>query len=313
MRIKRNKFLILALLVVLLLIILSFVQYYNENFSYWKDYYTIKENCYEKKDINHSYCDNFRDEENLKLYIEVNDPYKEYKQLDAITLTCTIVELTVFNVLQLFSPLLIIITIIGMLHAEFSSGMFKNYLLRINYKDYLKKTYKTVFKVSLIIPMALLFVFVISCFITQFNFSVASVNKSIAVYNEWKYHHFLLYGSCICLIQFFISILYANIGLYCCRKNKSKIVAVIMGYILFLLINLFIYMVVYVIFINKILGFKNLTDWFNIAGYWFFYNKRDCFAVVGISFLIQLISTVLLYKSYSRKERVIESHEAQNA
>ena len=70
---------------------------------------------------------------------EKYDPIKAYKKLDTITLTSEIVENTIFSNLQYFSPILIILIMVGTFHNEFSSGMFKNYLLRTSYKTYLKK------------------------------------------------------------------------------------------------------------------------------------------------------------------------------
>ena len=86
-----------------------------------------------------------------------------------------------------------------------------------------------------------------------------------------------------------------------------------MGYILFLLADLFIYIVVYVYIINKLLGFKNLTDYFNITGYWFFNVGSSCIYVILISFIIQLLAVLLIKKIYKNKERIIINYEDQNA
>ena len=67
------------------------------------------------------------------------DPKLRYQKLDALTLTFHIVEFTVFDILQLCSPLLIIIAVVGLIHKDFSSGMIQNYLMREEYKVYLKK------------------------------------------------------------------------------------------------------------------------------------------------------------------------------
>lgn len=315
MKIKKNKYILLSFLIVLFIISFSFYQFYKENFSYSKDYYTIKENCYEKKNIHHEYCKMFSKEEYLKSYIKNNDPKKKYKELDAITLTCSIVETTIFSVLQFFSPLLIIIAIIGTVQPDFSSGIIKNYLLRMDYKKYLSWIKKQIIKISLITPISLLIIFVVSMFITKFNFTipVSADFNNLSVYEPWKYSHFLLYGVGICVAQFFLNILYCNIGLYCCRKNKNKLVAIIMGYIIFLVIDIFIYVVVYVFIINKILGFRNLTDFFNITGYWFFDNGFSFLYTILISFILQFLSSLFIYIYYKNKEEVIISSENQNA
>ena len=156
-----------------MLIGFSFFQYYNENFSYSKDYYIIKENCYEKKNINHEYCKKFlleKTDKYINEYIENVDPVKKYKKIDAITLTSEIVENTFFSTMQFLSPLLILIAFIGTIHSEFSSGMIKNYLMRIKYKNYIKKIGKLTIKVSLITPISLIIIFLLSMIFTKFNF-----------------------------------------------------------------------------------------------------------------------------------------------
>ena len=49
---KKNKYFIITYILVILIILFSFYQYYDEHFSYSKTYYDIKENCYIKKDVN---------------------------------------------------------------------------------------------------------------------------------------------------------------------------------------------------------------------------------------------------------------------
>lgn len=296
----------------IVLIIMSFFQFYKETFSYTNDYYKIKEYCYEKNDINHEYCKVFKDDETLKKYIENSAPQKIYKQYDTITLTCSIIQHTVFNVMQYFSPLLIAIIVLGTIHNTFSSGMFENYLMQINYKLYLKKFYLNNLKVAVIIPMSLILIFIISSILTGFNFDISYVDVEMTVYNEWKYNNFLLYGLVICLIQFLISLFYINIALYCCKKNKNKLVAIIMSYISFIVIDIIIYIGIYCIFLNKIFNIKNMTDYFNIAGYWYFNdNPSHVGIVLLITIILYSISFILLYKSYKNKEKVILSYEEQ--
>jgi len=98
-------------------------------------------------------------------------------------------------------------------HTQFTSGMFFNYLLRIDYKKYLKSTYKIAIKAALIMPIALIIIFILSSILSGFNFNISNVDTGLSVYSKWKYENFFLYGFLICLIQFFISLFYANIAL----------------------------------------------------------------------------------------------------
>lgn len=314
MKFKRNKFLIFSFIVVLFIMGMYLFQYYNDYFDYKRGYYSIKENCYEKKNPNHEVCERFKTESQIKSYMKSAVVPEEYiGQMDAITLTSETVESIIVIMLQWFSPLLIIIAVIGTVHTEFSSGMFKNYLTRMKYRDYLKKTYKVAIKAALITPAALITLFVVCLILTKFNLNVNEATKLTAVYDEWKYNNFFVYGFCICLIQFLINLLYANIGLFFCKRNKNKLVAIIMGFVGFIVVNLLIYGGFYVIVLNKILGIKNVGDYFLISGYWYFYPSKSCLIVLPISFIIMLISLLIIYFSFRNKERVVQASENQLA
>lgn len=318
MKIRQNKYFIFEIIIMTAIIVFSFISYYRQNFSYSQDYNNIKKHCYNNKESENPICGPFIingkiDISSLEKYLEDSNPITKRKTMDAITVTSEIVELTNFNQLQLFSPLLIAFVVIGMLSSEFTSGNFKNYLLRENYNEYLKKTYKSVIKVAFIMPMSLIVIFIISCFFTRFNFDYSNVSRSLAVYNEWKYNNFIVYGISVCIIQFLISLLYINIAIFCIYRNKSKIVTVIMSYLVFILVYIFIYIVVYIFIINRVLGFKELTDYFNIIGYWFFDNGPNFISIIPLAFLFYLISFLVVRKIYKNKESMVLAYEKQNS
>lgn len=310
-KIKYNKYFLLSIILMLVIICISFIQFYHENFSYVNDYNKIKEYCYEKKDIKNEYCKTFKNRENLEWYINSANPQKRYETYNAITLTCTIIETTFFRTLQYFSPLIIALAVLGTIHTQFSSGMFENYLLRKKYKDYLKDNYKIVLKSALIMPITLIIIFAISSILSGFNFNLNNVDNTLSVYSKWKYENFIIYSIIICLIQFFISLLYANISLCCLKQNRNKIVAIVMSYVGFIIVNIFIYVILYAVFLKKILGLKELTDYFNIAGYWFFNGDSNPIISLIIAFLLQIISFIVVAKKFKNKEKLVLAYEKQ--
>lgn len=311
--IKNNRYILFAILIVFFLVCYSFYQHDKDTFGNRHIYYKIKKICYEKGELDNDICRYFRNRDDVKRYLELNDPVARFKKYDAITLTSTIVELTIFGCLQFFSPLIIAIAVIGTLHDEFSSGMFQNYLLRMDYKKYLKQKYKVILKSSLIMPLTLIFIFIVSCFATKFNFDISNIDKQLSVYDDFKYNNFFIYGIGICLIQFFMSWFYSNIALFFCKKHTNKLVAIVMSYVGFLMLHLFIYLILYCLILNRMFGIKEMTDYFTITGYWFFDNVNNLYIPIFISFLFQLISTILLYLSYRNKNGVIDSYERQTA
>lgn len=310
--VKKYKYVIFAMAIVLGLIFASFYQYYKDYYSYYPEYYRIKNHCTFDKEERPSYCNRFSSKENLDFYLENSDPVKRYQRLDAITLTSEIVENNIFSSLQIFSPLLIMIAVIGTIHSAFQSGMFKNYLLRMSYKKYLQQIQKTIFAVAFMMPLALIIVFFLSCCITKFNFNIDAETMGFAVYDAWKYHHFLLYGSIICIIQYLMGIMYGELAVLCCRKNKSMLVSIILGYLLFLCLNIFIYVGVYSILLNKLLGFKNLSEYFNIAGYWFFNQPMNYGLLILIVLIMSSMSYLITSFIYRSKEKRILEYEKQN-
>lgn len=308
---RKNRVIFYIFLVILFIILYSYHQYFSDYYSYSDSYSEIKENCY--NNTNNKKCSYFSNKEELNNYIKNNNPVEKFNKLDTITLTCEIIENNLYSVLQLVSPILIIIAVIGTLHSETSSGMFKNYLTRMPYKNYLKKNIITVSKIATLIPISLILIFLISCFITKFNFTIDDSVKKIAVYNSWKYNNFILYGIIICFVQYIMSFVYGLIGLICSFKNKSSIISIILAYIIFLIEELLIYIVIYSIIINNILGIKGLTEYFNIAGFWFFNQKTNFILLIIISLVILFVNFIIIYIKLSNKEKVVIDNEKQNA
>lgn len=315
MKLKFNKYILIPILIIIGLIVISFYKFYKPYYNFIDDYNTIKENCYEKKNVNHYVCKlpYYQDENNLKHFIENNDPYKGLKELDLYTVYNSIVENETYSVLQFLSPLLIMIMVVGTLHQEYSSGMFKNYLTRQSYKSYLKDKYKFVLAISLIIPFSLIVILLVSGILTGFNTKIASSVYSIAVYSEFKYNHFFMYFIGFLFITYFMSAFYANIGLFCIKKTKNTTLAIIMGYILFLIIDIIIYVVIYAFILYKFLNLNVSEEIFNITGYFFTDTKINLIKMLLVSFILQGLSTFILYKFYQNKQEVIENSEKQNA
>ena len=72
-------------------------------------------------------------------------------------------------------------------------------------------------------------------------------------------------------------------------------------------------MVVYSLLINKIFHIKELSDYFNFMGYWFFDNGTSLLAIIAISFIFAIVIFTFTYIYYKNKERTIIENEKQNA
>lgn len=306
--IQKNRYFIIVSIIMIILIGISFFQFYEDQFSYVDDYNLIKENCYEEKDLEYDACKVFPNREALEIYIEGSDPVKKYETYDAITLTYNIVSRGLIATLQYLSPLLIALVVLGTVHSEFSSGMFENYLLQMDYKKYLKKTYKVVLKAALITPLTLLLIFFVASVLSGFDYTA---NYELTEFMQWKYNYYIIYGASVLLLQYIMNVIYGNIALYCCKKHKNKFVAIVMSFILFLVLDILVYIVIYGILFANVLGIKGLTDTFNIAGYWFFLSVKEWAFSFVVAFILLILSFVVLRRSYQNKEKVVLAYESQ--
>lgn len=78
-----------------------------------------------------------------------------------------------------------------------------------------------------------------------------------------------------------------------------------------ILTYIFIYIILYSFILNKLLGFKEMSEYFNIIGYWFFDDNGKFIIVVALSFIFQFISFLILQRTYANKERLVMSYEKQ--
>ena len=311
MIIKKNIYLLITLGIMIGLIGISFYQWYQDSFSYAREYYIIEEECYNKKNMEHEYCEIFKNEGGLQYlnsYIENQNPKKVFDELDVLTTFENIVLMTPFQLMQTLSALLIIFTIVGLLHAEYSSGMFKNYLLKRDYKKYLKKFYTTIFKVALIVPLALIIIFLIVCLITKFNFNPTESAMLSTFYSEWKNSNILPYLLSLCLLQYMMSVVYGCIALLCIKQNKNILVSISRGYIMFIVLAITLY-------IPSV--FFNISTYvaraLNILGYWFYDDYRSIWIMLPVALGLLIIFIIISWRIYSNKEDVIIASEKQNA
>ncbi|MBO5138094.1 MAG: hypothetical protein J6B89_00430 [Bacilli bacterium] len=303
--IKNNKLSIFVYLFLLLLIFASFYKYFKDYYSYAPYYYDLEEKC---ESGNKKSCIEFE-----KKYKYVMDPREKFKQVDTITLASEIIETSYFSILQWIAPLIIIILVVDSFHRELSSGIFKYYLNRMTYKKYLKRLFFISLKVSWVLPVCLLLVFLISGLLTGFNFSITDYAISSPFYYSFKYNNFIIYEIVICILIFLMSLLYGNLTVICSKKNKNGLITIVISYIAFLMVDLFIYVVFYALILNQIIGITNMTDYFNITGYWFFDNDMNYILLILIALLITFTSYVAVYFSYRSKEKLIYENEKQNS
>lgn len=297
----QNSLSIIVVFVSVFIVGISFYQYFNDYYGYAPKYYEYEKQCKQDKK-----------KESCKILKQMEDPKEKFSKLDVITLSCEIVQNHAFLYMQLLAPLFIIIITLSRVHDEINSGMFRYYLTRMKYKDYIKKIFKSSLKPALLFPCLLILIVLISGVITKFNFKVDPEVTKIAVYDSWKYHNFILYGLILCIVQYLMGIFYGNLGLLFCKKNKNKLISIFLGYITFFVIDIIFYVVIYALIINKIFGYHTWMKYFNLLGYFSFDGNTNFVFVIIISLLLVILSYLILFIFYRKKEGMILANEKEN-
>lgn len=248
-----------------------------------------------------------------------NSQLREY---DAITVFFYILANSSLSILQIISPIAVIVPTIYFFHKELHSGSIKNFLTRQTYRDYIKRIFLFSIKNIWILPVMTIFLFIGSLVISNgFDFSKAIpvvlgystdgipiMTGTVSPINT----NFYSVPLQLMVVFFFVlllhSLLYSNIGLIVCKNNKNIVVTLISSFLIYIGLNIFSELIIGRIFL-KILNFQQLNGVFNLFGIWVYCDYTNLTGVVVYSILLVLFSYISLYFSYKNKERLVISCE----
>lgn len=308
---KKNKYFIIAFVLMLLIIFVAFKNFHQEYFGYVRTYNLIKENCYEGKDLDYFLCERYDTPEKLEEYLTTNDPTEIYESFD-VRYVVSLLRFEFLFSLPLLFPLLIAILVIVTIHKEYSSGMFKNMLMRMNYKKYVRRYQTIAFKAALIPFISWIIIFLIALIYTDFNFGMQFHKFFSETYYNFLYNHTLLYAVGFLFVIFCVNYFYANIALFFVRRNKNMFVAIIQTFITAILFALVMYLL-FAFGLSIPFGLTELVPYFNFISYCdgYYETLPILIGVMIISFIISLISTLIIKKVYSKKEKLILDYETK--
>ena len=131
-----NKLNIIIFIFMFAIIVISFFSYMYPRYSKENEllYESIEKNCKKeyKKEICKEYgISNSESYENIMQY----DPKVRRKQLDLITLSQEVIKNELFSLLDIIIPLIVSITVVLTISTDIFSGLYKNILLRMSYKE----------------------------------------------------------------------------------------------------------------------------------------------------------------------------------
>lgn len=308
---KNNKYILLILFTMIIMALLSFYNVHNDRFGYVDGYYKIKEKCTGENDTD-EICRIVPTKELLKTYLESSNPEKIKKDLDPIFLTSEVIFENIFFSLQILGPLLIIFATTFTIQPYLNSMVFRDYYMREGEKNFKLRLYKKVFLISLIIPFSLLFIHIISLIYLNFDYSyVNEYVKNISFYFKEKYDYYFIYGACVLLIQFLMSIFYSNIAIIFMYKNKKTLSSFVYSsiFMLFLVVFLYVFIRDYLLFNVLQLNFPG--HYLGIISYFYFDSVKGVLVALIISFTLSITSFFIVKKVYKHKERLIFNYEGE--
>ncbi len=288
-KVLKNKAIVISFLIVVSLTLFSCLQYSINNKKMVVYYENLKENCRQ----------NMESKSNCDAILQLEVP-----KLDTYTIFFSIVVDGPLRILCEFGPLFILIPAIWCLSKEMKNSFIKNYSLRDNYKNYLKHVLKSAYKCVWILPVVMIIVFVISCFLAKGNFNYFyALEHSYSTFDEQYLSHFGLFFISFILNLLFFSIFYANLGLIYVKKNKSIVVAIIEAYLTFIGIEI-VNEVIITTFFYKILHIEiqYLLNIYDIYSYKYVFG---IFPYLIVGFMCAFLSTLIVFFCYNNKEKTI--------
>lgn len=310
MKFKLYKSFYIALIFMFCVVCISFSQFMNSHFSKkaFQEYELYKEKC--KNSYEDSICKKYAisDRESYEREVE-NSVVEQRKKLNVKYLTYTILEHYLFYYVCLFMPLITAILVCIMISKDINTGFYQHIFVRENYKSYLFKKIKSISLLSILQPLSIFVVFIISMFLANFNFNNSDFEKGLAVYSAFKDHYFLFSVFLSMLITFILNFIFGIISMIVSVKEKSVVVSITKSYLICVAVHLLDYFIGN-LFILKLLNMSTLN--FDILSY-FVLNSDLSFPIVfGNLFVLLVLSCLIFFMKFGRKEQFYGAIEKEN-
>lgn len=226
---------------------------------------------------------------------------KEFEKPDTLTVYFYILTHSSISYIQWLAPLLTIAATVWLWHKKLHSGFIKDELIRSSYKKTLKRNIFSSLKASLILPFVFL-ILLFLCYLISGHFNVVDPNQ-VGINPEFLSNIPKLI-SVYFLVIFLHSIFYSCIGLLFCDKNKNILITIVSAYLCFLMIC-----IIFEIFIGglllPILGITGYSSIFNLLGIWIYCDYPDYMLLLVFSFILSIISFIILLFHYKNQEEVL--------
>lgn len=296
---KENKLYIFSFLIIILLGLYSIYQYNQEINNRIKG----GEAYYNELGCNESNHD--------ELCINIDKTISSLKQYkhkkDSVhTIFFNLFHNYALDNLLYFQILLVIIPSLYLFHKKIYSGFIKGELSRTSYNKFLKSNLRSCYKASLILPCAFLVIFLF-CFLISGHFDTTF--DQMQPFFDFEYMNQTAFYIFYFVNIFLHSIFYINIGLFFIRKYKNFLVSVLLSFFTFYASEIFLSIILGNFILDKGLGIGNMYDTLSLLNIYTYYGLKHYYDYFIFSFLLALISSLLVYLTYRRKEGLILQSE----
>lgn len=216
------------------------------------------------------------------------------------------------SLIQLIAPMIVILLASYSFFHEYRTGFYKNKLLRMPYKEYLKyiilKTYRCIW----ILPSFVVVIFICSFMISgHFDVDLTLsywpenyIPVSISVIkNIFPFMIIFL------LNIMFNSLFYVNLALIPIKKSNNYIVNVISSYLLFIFCDIVLEVFVGILLLEKFVHVSQASGIFNLFNCWVYDSIPSIPLYTIYCFLLAIISFIVVIYIYHDREEVIVASE----
>ena len=238
--------------------------------------------------------------ENTEDYCDTNNI--EIKNRDTFSTFMYIVNMSdISTFMTLGSPLFVIILSSFYFHKYFRKGYFKNSINRIGYKKTIINIYLKLLKCTLILPIFIILMFVVSYTISgNFDFELGVKLYGSIGLNSYYAKIWPIFMLSYILIFFLHGIFWINISVFNIKHNKYLIVSIIVSYIEFFLLAVIIELIG-----SSLFQTTKYLEYFNLFNMWLFHNVT----ILGVlleTFIYVGVTSLMVYFAYKNKEKVLE-------
>ena len=216
------------------------------------------------------------------------------------------------GILIFMVPLALILLVIDNWYNKFKNGNIKHYLLRMSYKDFKKKLIKSVLKISILYPLILFALLLISVILTKGQNDFSSINIYSSYYNVWAYHNFFLYILGLTILLYMQGLLTSSFALIYLNKVKNKTLTIIFSYLTWLIVLVALHIVPYML-INALFNYQINSNYLRFYILQVYFDTSDNYFIYLLCLLVFTIIMlgINFFLFYKTKEKVVLDNEKE--